>query len=321
MLKDRASLAPRQTTSGRQRRRLALTALAGLSLAVLAGPSPAATGLSFLKIGVGARAVAMGNAVVSHVDGPSATYWNPGALPLAQRPAAELGHSETLDGVRYEFVSLSHAVDSGLGRHGLGVAFNGVWTDRMRSYDETGRFIGEFGYYGVVLAGSYGFAPHDRVGLGVTLEYLREVIDVYNTDGMALTAGCQVREVLPRTDIGVAMHHLGSAMSYEEREFDLPFALQGGISHRLPLAAAGGSLLLSAEARKVRDEDAQLLFGTEYQYQDLARLQVGYRTALDTEDVSLGVGLGNGRLRGQYAFVPFGEELGDQHRLSLQILL
>ncbi len=319
MRRDRASVAPKGTRTLRRRGTVQIAAAVVASLLLTAGSSRGESGLSFLKIGVGARAVAMGNAVVSHVDGPSATYWNPGALPLARGSAAELGHNETLDGIRYEFVSLSHVVEGGSVRHGLGLSFNGVWTDRMKSYDETGRFIGDFGYYGLALAGSYGVALTDRFGLGVSVEYLREAIDIFNTDGLGLTAGCQLRELLPRTDVGAALLHLGSAMKYEEREFDLPTTVQAGISHRLPLRAAGGSLLVSGEVRKARDEDTQLLFGSEYQYQDLARLQVGYRTALDTEDVSLGVGLGNGRIRGQYAFVPFGENLGDQHRLSLLI--
>ena len=50
---------------------------------------------------------------------------------------------------------------------------------------------------------------------------------------------------------------------------------------------------------------------------DLARLQVGYRSGLDTQNISLGLGIGRGHIRGQYAFVPFRESLGDQHRISL----
>ena len=47
--------------------------------------------------------------------------------------------------------------------------------------------------------------------------------------------------------------------------------------------------------------------------------QVGYRTQHDTQDFSSGLGVGSNRLRGQYAYVPFGENLGDQHRFSVQI--
>jgi len=282
-----------------------------------AGPAFAANGLAFLKVGAGARSVAVGDAVVSHVDDASATSWNPGALPLLGGTNAELMHNESFGGVRFEFASLTR----GFGRHGLGVSFQGIWTDRMRGYDSAGNYEGDFGYYGLVLGGSYGFSPWERLGVGVGLEYVREAIDVYDASGMGVTLGAQYREILPRTDIGVAVRHLGSAVKYEQEEVDLPTAVQGGVTHRLPLSSLGSAVLLAVEGRKVRDEDGQVLVGAEYQYQNVASLGVGYRSGLDTEDVSLGVGIGQGRIRGQYAFVPFQENLGDQHRISLLLNL
>jgi hypothetical protein len=85
------------------------------------------------------------------------------------------------------------------------------------------------------------------------------------------------------------------------------------------LSALDGSLLVAAEVRKIRDEPTQLLFGTEYSYQNLARLQVGYRSGLDTQDVSLGFGVGNQTIRGQYAYVPYDENLGNQQRISVML--
>jgi hypothetical protein len=129
----------------------------------------------------------------------------------------------------------------------------------------------------------------------------------------------QVRELLPRTQVGLSVLHLGSSVKYETESFNLPTAVQGGISRNFPVSVLDGDLLLAAEVRKTRDEPTQLLLGTEYSYQNLARLEVGYRSGLDTQDASLGFGIGNGTIRGQYAYVPFGENLGDQHRISLMI--
>lgn len=286
----------------------------GMLLALPGVPARAATGLAYLKIGAGARSVAVGNAVVSHVEDASATYWNPGAVVLQPGLQAELTHSESFGGVRYEFAALTKSN----GTHGVGLAFHGLWTDRMDSYDAAGEFIGEFGYYDLALSGTYGFSFREEVGVGIGLSYLREAVDVKSADGYAASLGAQVREILPRTSLGLSMLHLGPSMKFESEPFDLPTTIQGGVSHRLPLSSLGGALLISVEARKARDEDAQLLFGTEYRYGNLARLQFGYRTGLDTEDVSLGIGVGDGSVRGQYAYVPFGENLGEQHRISIQ---
>jgi len=82
------------------------------------------------------------------------------------------------------------------------------------------------------------------------------------------------------------------------------------VTHTIPLEFLSGQLLLAAEARKVRDEKAEFLFGTEYSYQHLASFQFGYRSGLDTQDVSFGFGVGHGNVSGQYAYVPMSENLG-----------
>jgi len=283
--------------------------------ALIPSLAQAGTGLAYLRIGAGARAIAMGNAVVSNVSDPTATYWNPGAMAFVPGSELELMHNESFQTVRYEFVGLTHQ----RGRNTLGAAFHGVWTDDLDGRDELGNPTGGFGYAGLVLSGNYAFAVTDQIGVGVGLEYLREVIDVEQATGVAASFGAQIREVLPRTDVGLAVLHLGSAMKYVEEEFDIPTTVQGGVTHRVPVAALDGVFQVAAEVRSVRDQDTQLVFGTEYQYQELTSLQVGYQTQHDTRDVSFGLGLGKGRVHGQYAFSPYGANLGDQHRFSVRI--
>lgn len=301
--------------SGTSFRRLGAIAALGLvvSLGDFVPARAASTGLSFLKIGAGTRAVALGNAVVSHVDGPSATYWNPGALPLMDRSQAELMHNESFQTVRYEFATLT----TRFGRHGFGGALHGVWTDNLLGYDEAGNYTGEFGYAGMVVSGTYGFALTEGIGVGVGVEYLREQIDTFDATGTAFNFGIQARDLLPRVDVGLAVRHLGSEMKYDLESFDLPATVQGGVSYLIPLPGLRGAFRIAAEVQSVRDEDTRLLIGTEYQYQEYTRLQFGYRSGLDSEDVSLGVAVGKSGLQAQYAFVPFSENLGDQHRFSV----
>lgn len=300
-------------------RRSQTATMLALPVVLLALQSPsiqAGTGLAFLKAGPGARAASLGSAVVSQVDDPSAPFWNPGAIALMPGTQAELTHSESFRGVRYEAGAMTHRVGSG----GLGVAFTGAWADGLERRDDTGRDLGTFGYYGFALTTQYARAVTERVGVGVGVEYLREQIDTSATDGIAVDLGIQARDLLSRTDFGAAVLHAGSAMKYERESFDLPLTIQGGLTHRLPWSAARSEVRMSAEVRKVRDEDSQFLFGTEYDYDGMASLDVGYQTAHDTEDVSMGFGLRSGRLRAHYAFVPFGENLGDEHRISFRLM-
>lgn len=63
----------------------------------------------FLKIGVGARASAMGNAMTGIVDDATAGYWNPGGLSLAPNvPELALMHSEYFAGIaKYDYIGFT----------------------------------------------------------------------------------------------------------------------------------------------------------------------------------------------------------------------
>ncbi|MEZ4648117.1 MAG: PorV/PorQ family protein [Candidatus Eisenbacteria bacterium] len=294
---------------------LVIATMTLVSLSVSSQQAIASTGFSWLRIGAGARAVALGNAVVSNVSDPSATYWNPGAMAFVPGTNLELTHNESFQAVRYEFAGLTHQ----RGRSTYGAAFHGIWTDDLQGMDEFGNQTPDFSYAGLSLSGNYAIAWTDRIGFGLGLEYLREVISTEQATAAALSFGVQAREVLPRTDFGLSVLHLGSAAKFVEEEFDLPTTVQGGLTHSIPASALDGAFSISAEVRSERDADTQIVFGTEYRYQDFTAIQVGYRTQHDSQDVSFGLGVGTERLHGQYAYVPFGENLGDQHRFSVQI--
>ncbi|MCE3226752.1 MAG: hypothetical protein K0S32_1303 [Bacteroidetes bacterium] len=68
----------------------------------------------FLNIGVGARALGMGNANVTSVQGVNSGYWNPAGL-LNQKNDLEVGlmHAEYFAGIaKYDYVGVSKLIDS-----------------------------------------------------------------------------------------------------------------------------------------------------------------------------------------------------------------
>lgn len=68
----------------------------------------------FLSIGVGARALAMGNSTVATVSDATAVYWNPAALVgIENRFNIVLMHSEYFAGMaKYDFMSINYKIDS-----------------------------------------------------------------------------------------------------------------------------------------------------------------------------------------------------------------
>ena len=290
---------------------------------VLAGaflsPAPgkcAPAGMAFLKIGVGADAVAMGNAVVSNIDGPGATYWNPGALGLMTGTQFGFVHNESFQSIRQEFAGVTRS----LGRFALGGSFDGTWVENLKSYDDSGNYLGDFAYYGVATGLTGAYSLTDRWGMGATVKYVREALDTYSAGGLAVDLGAQGRGVLlPRLDLGMSILHLGSSMQYVSEQFDLPLTIQGGASYRVPLPSLGAEAVLAAEVRHVRQEDTSVLLGIDYRLQQVASLRFGYRSGMDTEDVSFGLGFRHKQIEADYSYVPFKEDIGSQHRIGLTI--
>lgn len=83
-----------------------------LSLPGLYGQSPKYSN-EFLSIGVGARALAMSNAMTSVADDVTATYWNPAALTdIEYRYQFSFQHAAYFAGVaNYDYLGVAYAVD------------------------------------------------------------------------------------------------------------------------------------------------------------------------------------------------------------------
>lgn len=67
----------------------------------------------FLQIGVGARALGIGNALVAGVNDVTAVYWNPAGLTRVKKKfEVSLMHSEYFAGIaKYDYVGLSYQID------------------------------------------------------------------------------------------------------------------------------------------------------------------------------------------------------------------
>ena len=84
----------------------ALLLILGLST-VHAGSNPANTGLAFLKIGVGGRAVGVGEAYTAIANDASAAYWNPAGLAQLEHTEFLLTHNEWIQDVAHDFLGFT----------------------------------------------------------------------------------------------------------------------------------------------------------------------------------------------------------------------
>ena len=285
------------------------------------------TGYGFLKIGAGARAVAMGSAFAGVTNDIHSSYWNPAGLAW-------------IDGKRATATYLNYLLDIQSGYIGYAQPFRdigvfGITIQYMNFGDfdktnTTGETIGSFGASDVALGLSYGRLLTDKMSVGATVyPLIRESIDEYSASAVAFTLGLQYHLPLEAgLTVGAALQHLGTTLSGFTNDYkdDVPLNIKigGGLNlAHLPL-------LLALDLNKPTDQNLRFNLGAELTPNELLSVRAGYR--FNTSDLKVGtskddyVGLTGGfglNLRSysvDYALSSFGE-LGFVHRVTVSAVL
>lgn len=296
------------------------------------------TSATFLKLGVGARAVAMGGAFTGIADDPYSIYWNPAGLAsLEGEKNIGLFHNDYFQGLKQEFMFYT-APAEGLPflktrelRSGVwGLGFDYFYTpkdmERRSGLNESDPLApispveGKFGAYDMALSAGYGWKPQKDLSLGAAVKVIRQSIDNRSAGSAALDLGIlkDFNWLGEAFTAGFSVQNIGPGIQFVSRRYDLPLVFKAGLSRRLP----GSGALLSLEADKPIDNYPSLVLGAEYPLVPRLALRTGYRYRHSGNELgpwsgfSAGAGLTFGRFSFDYAFSPFGE-LGNSHRFSL----
>ena len=170
-------------------------------------------GLQFLKIGIDARAIGMGEAYTAVSDDISSTYWNPAGLALKQQPQLLLTHTEWLADIRYEYVAFSKPFSFGT----LAISGAMLHMDYMDVTTEP-----QFGPNGETFTAgdmsvglSYASAFTDKFAFGLTAKYLREFLDEYDVNGFSIDVGSLYNTGWKNLTIGMSLRNFGPNLKYE----------------------------------------------------------------------------------------------------------
>jgi hypothetical protein len=172
-----------------------LTAVCSPTVAIAAGEA----GAQFLKMGVGARACAMGEAFAAIADDPTAVYWNPAGLgQLDQTEILAMQNFWLLD-MSYQYVAA--AIPSPYGAFGVTAAYSS--SGKIPRYEEF-RKVGEYSAYDA--AGTLAYATpaaslgRVRMVAGGALKYIQQEIDTVGARGLAGDVGFQLAVSLLRPE-------------------------------------------------------------------------------------------------------------------------
>lgn len=274
--------------------------------------SAGATGLAFLKVGVGARANGMGEAYTAVVNDATATFWNPAALTHLTRSQLAFTHSEWIQDISNEFLAFAFPAFGGV----TGVSINFSHVGGIERRVNPGESLGAIEANDVALGISYGRSLSSSLQVGVTVKYLYEKIYLESASGYAFDFGLNVQPFGSKLNFALAAQNLGAMDELLSDSIDLPETLRFGAAYSFPLEALEGAVVLAAEGVKVVENDLRGSFGAEVQLKKILALRLGYQSGYEDRSLAGGFGFSFQRYHLDYGYTPFGSNLGDSHRFS-----
>jgi hypothetical protein len=293
------------------------------------------TAFQFLKIGVGARQAALGEASVALVRDVSAAFWNPGGIAGIERYEASLTYTRWLADMNYAGAAVGARVD-GVGLFALSVAaldYGDIPEAVLGTGSNDARTGGTFSGGDFMAGLSYAREFTDRLAIGVGVKYLHENLWEESASTVAFDVGTSYAVGYRGIRLAMAAQNFAGSVSWRDETrtdrpegYDLPLVFRVGVSG--DVVGADGFVRLdgphrltaAVEAINTNDFSERLHLGAEYTFANLFALRAGYRLNYDEGNWSVGAGVspevGDMRLRVDYAYVGY-EFLDAPHRVSV----
>lgn len=267
------------------------------------------TGTTFLKIGIGARPVAMGESFVAVADDVYAIHYNPAGLSQTKRIQIGLTHNVWLEKINQDFVGIVLPFGN-LGSLGFSATY--ISMDKLEGYDVDTNYepvkTEDFTASDLVVIFSGALALNKNLSIGTNLKAVQQKIENESALGRCLDAGILLR--IEKLKLAAVIQNLGPKIKFISEEDPLPQNFKFGAAYLF------GKNILTVEANKPIEKDMYFNIGEETTFFKILSLRIGYTTGKD-----IGPGLSGGfgvkilSLTLDYAFVPYGD-LGNTHRVS-----
>ncbi|MBI1796777.1 MAG: PorV/PorQ family protein [Candidatus Eisenbacteria bacterium] len=282
----------------------------------------------FLKIGIGARAEAMGGAFVAVADDASALFWNAAGIARIAPDKSELQFNHAIWPADLKFTQAGYVFHLKKIPGALGVSVRSLYMDPMietTAYQPdpqvgTGRTFDA----GMMAAGlTYARSFTDKFSAGVTLNIVHEGLAELSQQTYAFDLGTLYDVGTAGMRIGMAISNMGTDVQFIDRKARIPSVFRVGTSAML-MQSTGQHLLGSFEFSHPPDNAERLNVGVEYAFHDYLYLRAGDNINYDSEGVAGGVGFHfpvsvAGMADFDYAFTDM-KALGAAHRFSLKFI-
>jgi hypothetical protein len=274
----------------------------------------------FLKIGVSARATAMGSAFTALADDASASYWNPAGLVGVDGTVVALNHTEWPADINLEYANYTFSpgfIQGKMSLHARGLTMDPQVVRTIYRQQGTGEM---FDAGDMSFGLSYARYFTDKFSAGGTLSWMHMGLADRSVNSFVFDFGLLYRIGIRGMKLGMAVQNIGSEVDFDNRSSKLPTVFKVGLS--LDAYRNGPhSMLLAGEFSHPSDNKERQNVGLEYSYNNFVFLRAGYNINFDSEALAAGAGVElhtsqSTSIGADYSFVDMGS-LGGVHRVSL----
>jgi hypothetical protein len=293
------------------------------SLALGAGFAKVGTfGGQELKIGMSARATAMGSAFTGVADDATSVFWNPGGLVNVKGNEVSLNHVAWAADTKLSTAIVAFNPRSIPGTFAFSV--RSFWMDPQlvrTAYNPEG--TGETFDSGTTTFGlTYSRFFTDKFSAGLTVHYLHMGLAETSVNTGALDFGIMYRIGIKDLKLGMTIQHLGGKFTFDERESKLPVAFKVGASFNA-FKNERQRLTCALEFQHPSDNLERANAGLEYGLNEMFFARAGYHINYDTDGLAFGFGAGlptgdTTKIAADYSAVDM-DALGYVHRFTVSV--
>ncbi len=304
-------------------------------LPVLGAQRAGTAAAQFLKIGVGARATAMGDAFVAVANDASALYWNPAGITQFQTNEVVLAETNWFADIQHQFIGAVYHLSLD---DAIGVSVTSLHMDDMQVTTEfEPQGTGTYFSYGDLAAGlTYSRKLTTQFSFGATVRYVQETMDVLKMRGVVIDFGTYYWTGLGTSRFSAVVTNFGNEMSpsgsitlyggetvSKFQEFPPPTNFRFGFAFD-PIKDETNLLTTSIQLNHPNDNSENISLGAEYGWMNMLFLRGGYKLNVEGQSFTVGGGLAatiSGiALSFDYGYAAYAN-LGGVHRISMNVKL
>jgi hypothetical protein len=228
---------------------------------------------AFLKVGVGARQVALGSAVTSLNGDVTNMFWNPAGVALNdQTMQGSITHNAWIGGLSQEALAVSYNLTD-IGTIGVGAMMfgvNGIKAERDNGYADPllqSQVIDmltsdTYDYQDLMFQLTYSRYITDNLTLGASVKYIHEKIDDVSASAVGFDVGAVYNIGVLGWNIGARINNLGSDIKFYDYASPIPMTFSIGTS-MVPVDVGITKWMVALDMVKPQDGVQYYYMGTE----------------------------------------------------------